>query len=118
MKENSFASGSGVSTPGAKIPPQPAVASVTNTANTSLGTSPGSFSPAVEAVKSPRVLAQVKTRDFESGVSTPERPVHYCEEGTPGASISRVSSLSSLSGKESSKVCKLALSYSSVLTTF
>lgn len=43
------------------------------------------------------------SREFESGVSTPERPVQYCEEGTPGGSFSRVSSLSSLSGgKESS----------------
>lgn len=38
------------------------------------------------------------SRDFESGVSTPERPIQYCEEGTPGGCFSRVSSLSSLSG--------------------
>lgn len=43
------------------------------------------------------------SREFESGISTPERPVQYCDEGTPGACISRVSSLSSLtSGKEPS----------------
>lgn len=46
-------------------------------------------------------MLTMKTEDytskFSSGIGSPEKPVNYCEEGTPGY-FSRVSSLSSLDG--------------------
>lgn len=111
VKEVTVGGESGVSSPGMKQQARAfrAEVSASQTTNTSMGAS-GTSSPAAEpseklASRPAAHRTPPKSRDFESGVSTPERPVHYCEEGTPGDCISRVSSLSSLSGgKESTKV--------------
>ena len=43
----------------------------------------------------------------ESGTSSPEHPIQYREEGTPGDCISRVSSLSSLASTDKNKAEKV-----------
>lgn len=50
-----------------------------------------------DAAVEQNMLKDDYTSKFSSGMGSPEKPVNYCEEGTPGY-FSRVSSLSSLDG--------------------